>query len=113
MLKWLKTNLLPLIVTVALTALFGWLLSTSDKLKDAYMAHAIENATDIAALKESDKKNDKYLTDCNIAWNNRMDKIEGKIDKIITQNAQDTLTSREMLGEIRGLQKGMIKRANE
>ena len=111
--RWIKTNLLSLIVTIALTALFGWLLSTSDKLKDTYTAHAIENATDITTLKVMDKTHDKTLADRDVVWGKRMDTVELKLDKIITQNAQETATSREMLGELRGIQRGMKENATK
>ena len=86
---WIRTNILSLIVTIALTALFGWLLTTSDNLKETYTAHAVENATDIATLKVMDKTHDKNLADRDMVMGKRMDKVELKLDKIITQNAKE------------------------
>ena len=111
--KWIRTNLLSLIVTIALTALFGWLLTTGDNLKETYTAHAVENATDIATLKAMDKIHDKNLADRDMVCAKRTDKLELKLDKIITQNAKETATSREMLGELRGIQRGMKENATK
>lgn len=83
MLRWLRCNFFPLLVSVVVTALFGWLLTTGDSLRNAFLVHAVENAREITTLQESVATQQQRITLLEDTIDKRLSRIEDKLDAVL------------------------------
>lgn len=106
MMRWLRQNLVTLIISVIITSSFGYIITQTDSLKTNYAAFAISTTKEITVLQEQTQENCKQLDSHKKEADERWLRIEKKIDELIMTNRTGNDRLQKLTLEIKDISGG-------
>ena len=109
MIKWLRQNLITLLITVIITSSFGYIITQTDAIKTNYMALAVSTTKEITCVQEKTDNTQKELDEFEKMSEERWCRIETKLDQLLSVNKAGNDNLRKLTFEIKGIANGETK----